>query len=260
MKAPPRLSKNRAAERWLRRIECPILGSRFRWARGSSTMTARHASVQLLGAIAAVALFAATAAPAAAQTIANPEKKKVATTASQAGGETEGRAGQALRRRPRPITGRSTPTSANTRATRRPSGLSRAACRFGCARLVRLHLRRRPQGTLADGSTRLEWSATTRKRSPTSACRCRSRRTTRTSRCIPLLPRNTELVSKPLAPASRWSPAARAASAMPRDRARPRGRACGGDGAHARRSGRARRRHQGCRRHRHAGAAGDARL
>jgi opacity protein-like surface antigen len=39
-------------------------------------MTARRASKQLLGVIAVVALFAA---PAAAQTIANPDKKKVAT-------------------------------------------------------------------------------------------------------------------------------------------------------------------------------------
>jgi hypothetical protein len=41
-------------------------------------MTAHRASVKLLGTIAAVALFAA--APSAAQTIANPEKKKVAAT------------------------------------------------------------------------------------------------------------------------------------------------------------------------------------
>ena len=46
-------------------------------------MTAHRASAKLLGAIAAVGLLAAMAAPAAAQTIANPEKKKVATTAAK---------------------------------------------------------------------------------------------------------------------------------------------------------------------------------
>jgi len=46
-------------------------------------MTARRASVKLLGVIAAVALLAATAAPAVAQTIANPQKKKVATAAAK---------------------------------------------------------------------------------------------------------------------------------------------------------------------------------
>jgi opacity protein-like surface antigen len=47
--------------------------------RENRHMTARRASVKLLGAIAAMALLAVAVPPAAAQTIANPEKKKVAT-------------------------------------------------------------------------------------------------------------------------------------------------------------------------------------
>jgi hypothetical protein len=61
----------------------PYFGLKIlRRAERGKIMTARRASVKLLGAIAAVALFAAMV-PAGAQTIANPVKKKVATTAAK---------------------------------------------------------------------------------------------------------------------------------------------------------------------------------
>jgi hypothetical protein len=75
---PPALQKNRDGGALATHDRMAYFGPAIQRMRGK-TMTACRASVKLLGAIAVVALFAATALPAAAQTIDHPEKKKVVT-------------------------------------------------------------------------------------------------------------------------------------------------------------------------------------